>query len=90
VPSPATKPPIPPEKRRYFGTKVLRSERYALDFKTLAEEVLAPLAAVPGVRLSVRVEIEAESSAGFDEAKMRTVSENAGTLKFEQSGFEEG
>lgn len=26
---------------------------------------------------------------GFDEAKVRTVSENAQTLKFDQSGFED-
>ena len=27
---------------------------------------------------------------GFDDAKVRAVSENAATLKFEQSGFEDG
>lgn len=35
------------------------------------------------------VEIEAIAPDGFDDAKARTVSENAATLKFEQSGFEE-
>ena len=45
---------------------------------------------VPGVTISVRVEIEATAPEGFDDAKVRTVSENAATLKFEESGFEEG
>lgn len=35
------------------------------------------------------LEIEATAPDGFDEARVRTVSENATTLKFEQSGFEE-
>ncbi len=82
--------PQPAEKTRYFGSKQLRPDRYASDFKKLAEEVLAPLGAVAGVELRVTVEIEATSAAGFDESELRTVSENATTLKFEQSGFEEG
>jgi hypothetical protein len=82
-------PPDRPTKSRYFGSKVLRADRYALDFRNLADEVLAPLSAGPGVKLTVRVEVEAESPAGFDEAKIRTVSENAAVLKFEQSAFED-
>ncbi len=39
--------------------------------------------------LNVTIEIEATTPDGFDDAKVRTVSENAATLKFEQSGFEE-
>jgi hypothetical protein len=39
--------------------------------------------------LNVTVEIEATTPDGFDDAKVRTVSENAATLKFEQSGFED-
>ena len=38
--------------------------------------------------VTVRIEIEATDSEGFDETKVRTVSENANTLKFDQSGFE--
>ena len=77
-----------PRMRRYFGTKRLQSDRHASDFKKLLDEVLGPLAATPGVDLTVTVEIEAASADGFDDAKIRTVSENATTLKFEQSGFE--
>jgi hypothetical protein len=60
-----------------------------MDFKTLADEILAPLSATPEVRLTVRVEIEAEADSGFDDGKVRTVSENAAVLKFEQSSFED-
>jgi hypothetical protein len=40
------------------------------------------------VTLNVTIEIEATAPEVFDD--VRTVSENAATLKFEQSGFEEG
>ncbi|MGI8720729.1 MAG: M15 family metallopeptidase [Geodermatophilaceae bacterium] len=43
-------------------------ERYAGDFKKVTDEVLAHLAAVPGVRLTVSIEIEAEAPDGFDDA----------------------
>jgi hypothetical protein len=44
------------------------------------------LGATPGVPLNVTTEIEATTTGGFDDAKVRTVSEHAATLKFEQSG----
>jgi hypothetical protein len=83
-------PPAPPSgKTRFFGSKRLQADRYASDFKKLADEVLGPLGATPGVTLNVTIEIEATTTGGFDDAKVRTVSENATTLRFEQSGFEE-
>lgn len=85
--APAT--PEKPKTTRFFGSKELNPERYALDFKKVADEVLAHLSAAPGANLTVRVDIEATSAQGFDETKVRTVSENAKTLKFDQSGFEE-
>jgi predicted AAA+ superfamily ATPase len=81
--------PTTPGKTRFFGSKRLQADRYASDFKKLADEVLGPLGATPGVTLNVTIEIEATTTGGFDDAKVRTVSENATTLKFEQSGFEE-
>jgi hypothetical protein len=82
--------PEPPGRTRFFGSKRLQADRYASDFKKLADEILGPLGATPGVTLNVTIEIEATAPEGFDDAKVRTVSENASTLKLEQSGFEEG
>ena len=50
----------------------------------------ARFGATPGVTLTVTIEIEATAPGGFDDAKVRTVSENAATLNFEEGGFEEG
>ncbi len=78
-----------PRKTRFFASKRLSSERYAMDFKNVAEEVLAHLVSIPGATVSVTLEIEATAPEGFDESQVRVVSENSTTLKFEQSGFEE-
>lgn len=39
--------------------------------------------------IEVALPLEAITPEGFDDAKVRTVSENAATLKFEQGGFED-
>jgi hypothetical protein len=75
-------------KTRFFGSKTLNPDRIALDFKNVSDELLAHLRE-EGTELTVRIDIEATRATGFDEAQVRTVSENANTLKFEQSGFEE-
>jgi len=89
-PGPPAPPPAPPrpEQTRYFGTVKLNPDFYARDFGKITSEVIQHLAAVDGVQLEVRLEITAVASNGFDEAKIRTIRENAQTLKFEQSGFE--
>lgn len=82
-------PPTPARKTRYFATKKLATDRYALDFKNVADEVLAHLTSAPGATVAITLEIEATTPEGFDDSKIRVVSENATTLKFDQSGFEE-
>lgn len=73
---------------RFFGAKTLSQGRYAVDFKNVADEVIAQLVA-SGAEVTVRIEIDASHASGFDEGKVRTVSENATTLKFDQAAFEE-
>lgn len=75
-------------KTRYFGAKTLNSAKIALDFKNIADEIINNLRH-DDTQLTVRIEIEAENLAGFDESQIRTVEENANTLKFDQSGFED-
>lgn len=75
-------------KTRFFGVKTLNSDKIALDFKNIADEILANLRE-EGVELTVKIEIEATAPTGFEEGQVRTLSENARTLKFDQSSFEE-
>lgn len=80
---------FPKPKTRFYGVKTLNSDKIAMDFKNIADEVIANLRADDGTELTVRIEIEATNKTGFGDGKVRTVSENAKTLKFDQSGFEE-
>ncbi|MEO5316324.1 Swt1 family HEPN domain-containing protein [Pseudarthrobacter sp. CC12] len=88
-PKPRVDAAFPKAKTRFYGVKTLNADKTAMDFKNIAEEVLAHLRGDEDTNLVVRIEIEATDMTGFDEGKVRTVSENARTLKFDQSGFEE-
>jgi len=76
-------------KSRYFGVADLDPERNARDFGRISTEVLAQLLAIDGVQVEVTVEIRANMKDGFSDDKIRIVSENARTLRFKQSGFEQ-
>jgi hypothetical protein len=78
-----------PENVRFFGSVRLNPERYGRDFTRVAQEVVQHLAAVEGVQLDVKVEVSAVKTDGFPEEKVRIVTENARTLKFDQFGFED-
>ena len=75
--------------RRFYGTVRLDPIRMSRDASQLADEVVRHLAALVDADVQVRVEIAATSEQGFDDDVVRTVTENARTLKFEQHGFEE-
>jgi predicted AAA+ superfamily ATPase len=80
--------PAPVFNRRFFGVVKLNPERYGRDFSRIAQEILQHLAVVDGTVLEVTVEISAANDTGFPPDKVRVVTENAATLKFDQHGFE--
>ncbi len=78
VPSPEPQPePAGPRNTRFF------------DLTRLSQEVIQHLAAVDGAELEIRVEVTARHSGGYPDDKVRNVTENARTLKFETYGFED-
>ena len=85
---PKPEPAVPTKIKRYVGSVDLQGDFYASDFVKVSSEVLANLAAAPGVNLRVRLSIDAVSSEGFDENQVRTIRENAATLKFSTNEFE--
>lgn len=90
VPSPEPQPePAGPRNTRFFGVAVVSPDRYARDLTRLSQEVIQHLAAVDGAELEIRVEITARHSGGYPDDKVRSVTENARTLKFETYGFED-
>ncbi len=84
----ATSAASPIRPRRFHGSIVLRSERLSLEFGRVVQEVVQHLADSTAT-VEVTVEIAADTPDGFDEAVIRTVTENASTLHFSDQGFEE-
>ncbi|TAK69428.1 MAG: ATP-binding protein [Actinomycetota bacterium] len=74
---------------RFFGSVGVDPERYNRDFARVGQEILQHLAAVPGVELTVTIEIHATATEGFSPETVRVVGENATTLKFKASGFDD-
>ena len=74
--------------RRFYAVGHLDPERYQRDFAKIAQEIVTNLAGSIGTNLEITVEIRAVNEAGFPENTVRTVTENARTLKLEQHGFE--
>jgi hypothetical protein len=89
-PGPTPPPSSPaPKNTRFYGTVRLDPERFGRDLNRLYQEVIQHLAAPDGVDLEITVEIRAVKKDGYPDTTTRTVSENARTLKFDQSGFED-
>ncbi len=73
---------------KYFGNLTLDPVRCALQFSTVANEIVQLFTANPKAKVRIKVDIDVEQADGFDEATLRAVRENARTLKFDQSEFE--
>jgi hypothetical protein len=78
-----------PSNTRFFGVLTVDPERYGRDFTRLSQEILQQLTSLDGVQLEIHVEIHAKRASGFPDDKVRTVLENARTLRFDQSSFED-
>ena len=92
VPAEDVNPPVAPAPKkasatRYVGSVRINAERYSGDFAKIAAEVLANLAA-SGAELKITLSIDALKSDGFTEQQLRTIRENASTLKFTTNEFE--
>lgn len=91
-PSPAEPEPQltkPQLTTRYHGTVTLDPLRANKEMALIVEEVIQRLTSLTGTNVRIIIEISAERSAGFDDATIRTVSENSRTLKFKHYGFED-
>jgi hypothetical protein len=75
-------------KKRFYGTIELDPVRAKLDFARVAEEIIQNFNLKSDTRVKVSVEIQAESTNGFDEKIQRTVRENSNVLHFKIAEFE--
>lgn len=74
--------------KRFHGTVVLDATRVGRDASRIGEEVIAHLSGMVGTRVTVTLEIAAEIPDGAPDNVVRTVTENARTLRFTSQGFE--
>ena len=91
-PPPPPPPPPPPagRVRRFHGEVSLGDPRRPIpELTKIVDEVIDRLAQQTDVRLRVTLQIEAEHAAsGFTDDTVRTISENAKTLRFRDFGWE--
>ncbi len=83
------KPGAPAPARRFFGTVEIDPDRAGRDMGRVAEEVLQHLTTLPGGKVTVTVDIQAELPSGVSDDIRRAVDENCRTLRFKSQGFEE-
>jgi hypothetical protein len=88
-PLPPPPPPQPTVLRRFHGSLHLNSLRVGRDASNVAEEIVQHLAGRPGAEVEVTLEINAYLPEGAPDDVVRTVTENAATLRFTSQGFEE-
>jgi hypothetical protein len=59
-------------------------------FADLVDEVIQQFTMRTGVKVTIAIEIRAESATGFDDALQRAVKENCDVLKFKNAEFDPG
>jgi hypothetical protein len=75
--------------RRFYGRVRLNELKVSSGAGQVADEVIRHLAGLADSDVEVTLEIRASTPEGMPEGVVRTVSENAKTLKFETFEFEE-
>ena len=75
--------------RRFHGSVSLDPDRLGRDAGRIAEEIVQHLTTQENARVVLTLEIEADLPDGASDKVVRTVTENARTLKFKSQGFEE-
>ena len=67
---------------RFQGTVMLPADRPSRDMGDIVEGIVEQLTELPDAEVTLKLEIDAEVPSGLDKAKVRTLIENANTLKF--------
>ncbi|MDD3354816.1 DUF499 domain-containing protein [Zoogloea sp.] len=80
--------PKSPPKTRFYGGIELDPFAAKKQFADLVDEVVQQFTMRAGVKVSISIEIQAESSTSFDDGVQRAVKENCNVLKFKTAEFE--
>lgn len=77
-------------RRHFYGAIELDPVKAKYEFNQIVDEVALLFTQRADTKVRVKVEIEADSTAGFDEGVQRAVKENCNVLKFKNAEFEAG
>lgn len=77
-------------KTQFYGSIGLDPILAKKQFADLVDEVIQHFTLRPGVKVKIAVEIQAESTTGFDDGLQRAVKENCNVLRFKNAEFEGG
>jgi len=95
-PGPDPVPPVPGSsplpktpKTRFFGSVSLDPIQARRQFADIADEIISLLANRNGTKVSINIDIEAETSDPFEDSTQRSVKENCTQLRFKTSEFDD-
>ena len=77
-------------KKQFYGTIELDAIQAKKQFSDLVDEVILQFTSRPGVKVRIAIEIQADSTTGFDDGLQRAVRENCNVLRFKNAEFEDG
>jgi predicted AAA+ superfamily ATPase len=88
--------PVPPDApkpqgkaaKHFYGVVELDPIKAKMDFATIVDEVVQNFTTKTGTTVKIVIEIQADSTSGFDDGLQRSVRENCKVLKFKNSEFE--
>ncbi|MGN0880345.1 MAG: ATP-binding protein [Oligosphaeraceae bacterium] len=78
-----------PQHRHFFGTIELDPIGAAMEVAQIMEEVVGNFTSKPGIKVTLKLDIEAHSDQPFEANLVRTVKENSTVLKIHGDGFTE-
>ncbi|TIX43843.1 MAG: ATP-binding protein [Mesorhizobium sp.] len=89
TPADPTIGPVKTRPRRFFGVVEIDPSRPIRSFESIVNSVVAELQRQPGTRVTLTLDIEARSEAGFPDDDVEIIRDNAKQLKFkgDSTGF---
>ena len=75
-------------KKRFYSNIDLNAIRAKKDFSDIVDEVIEQFTTRPDVKVTISIEIQAETTSKFEDEIQRSVKENCKVLKFRTSEFE--